>query len=77
MEFWRRVAHTIMSDWKTTLNLPHTSFPMKANLQTAEPAAIARWTEMGLYQRIREWRTGAPQFVLHDGPPYANGKIHK
>jgi isoleucyl-tRNA synthetase len=76
MDFWRRVAQTIMSDWKTTLNLPHTSFPMKANLQTTEPAAIARWTEMGLYQRIREWRTGAPQFVLHDGPPYANGTIH-
>ena len=49
---------------------------MRANLQVTEPAAIARWNEMGLYARIREQRVGAPQFVLHDGPPYANGQIH-
>jgi len=65
-----------MSDWKKTLNLPRTSFPMKANLQTTEPAVIARWKEMGLYARIRERRAGAPQFILHDGPPYANGRVH-
>jgi isoleucyl-tRNA synthetase len=65
-----------MPDWKKTLNLPRTGFPMKANLQTTEPATIARWNEMGLYARIREHRAGAPQFVLHDGPPYANGPIH-
>ncbi len=65
-----------MADWKETLNLPRTGFPMKANLQTAEPQALARWKEMGLYQRIREHRRGRPKFVLHDGPPYANGKIH-
>ena len=65
-----------MSDWKKTLNLPRTGFPMKANLQATEPAAIARWNEMGLYARIREQRAGAQQFVLHDGPPYANGQIH-
>ena len=65
-----------MSDWKTTLNLPQTDFPMKANLQTTEPAAIARWDEMGLYERIRSQRAGAPRFVLHAGPPYANGQIH-
>ena len=65
-----------MADWKDTLNLPRTDFPMKANLQTAEPQALARWTEMGLYERIREARRGRPKFVLHDGPPYANGKIH-
>ena len=65
-----------MSDWKKTLNLPRTGFPMRANLQVTEPAAIARWNEMGLYARIREQRVGAPQFVLHDGPPYANGQIH-
>ncbi len=65
-----------MSDWKKTLNLPRTGFPMRANLQTTEPAAIARWNEMGLYARIREQRAGAPQFILHDGPPYANGPIH-
>jgi isoleucyl-tRNA synthetase len=65
-----------MSDWKDTLNLPRTDFPMKANLQTAEPQALARWKEMGLYERMREARAGRPKFVLHDGPPYANGQIH-
>ena len=65
-----------MADWKDTLNLPRTDFPMKANLQTAEPQALARWKEMGLYERIREARRGRKKFVLHDGPPYANGKIH-
>ncbi len=65
-----------MADWKDTLNLPRTDFPMKANLQTAEPQALARWEEMGLYDRIRERSTGRPKFVLHDGPPYANGRIH-
>ena len=49
---------------------------MRANLRTTEPAAIARWNKMGLYARIREQRAGAKQFVLHDGPPYANGEIH-
>jgi isoleucyl-tRNA synthetase len=65
-----------MTDWRKTLNLPRTDFPMKANLQTAEPQALARWGEMRLYDRIRESRRGRPKFVLHDGPPYANGKIH-
>jgi isoleucyl-tRNA synthetase len=65
-----------MADWKSTLNLPTTAFPMKANLQSAEPQAIARWKEMGLYRRIRESRRGGPRFILHDGPPYANGRIH-
>ena len=65
-----------MADWKETLNLPRTDFPMKANLQTAEPQALARWNEMGLYAQIRKAREGRPKFVLHDGPPYANGQIH-
>ena len=65
-----------MADWKDSLNLPRTDFPMKANLQDAEPQALARWAEMGLYWRIREARAGRPKFVLHDGPPYANGQIH-
>jgi isoleucyl-tRNA synthetase len=65
-----------MADWKDTLNLPRTAFPMKANLQTAEPQVIARWEEMRLYDRIRAARAGAPMFVLHDGPPYANNPIH-
>jgi len=65
-----------MAEWKDTLNLPRTDFPMKANLQTAEPQALARWAEMRLYDRIREQSAGRPKFVLHDGPPYANGRIH-
>ncbi|MBI2834170.1 MAG: isoleucine--tRNA ligase [Acidobacteria bacterium] len=65
-----------MADWKDTLNLPRTTFPMKANLQASEPQAIARWEAMDLYTRIREQRKGAERFILHDGPPYANGDIH-
>ena len=65
-----------MPEWKDTVNLPRTDFPMKANLPTAEPAALARWSEINLYQQILDARRGAPKFVLHDGPPYANGKIH-
>jgi hypothetical protein len=58
------------------LNLPVTRFDMKANLKVREPEVQARWRTMGLYQRIREARAGAPRKVLHDGPPYANGEIH-
>src|SRR5215203_6240358 len=65
-----------MAHWKDTLNLPRTEFPMKANLQSAEPEALARWESMNLYGRIREHRQGARKFVLHDGPPYANALIH-
>src|SRR5919108_3643471 len=65
-----------MPDWKDTLNLPRTDFPMKANLQTAEPEALDRWESMKLYEKIRQKRKGAPKFVLHDGPPYANAQIH-
>ncbi len=65
-----------MSDWKDTLNLPRTEFPMKANLPTSEPETLARWNAMDLYGKLREARAGAPKFVLHDGPPYANGSIH-
>jgi isoleucyl-tRNA synthetase len=65
-----------MPEWKDTVNLPRTEFPMKANLQTAEPAAIARWEAMDLYGQIRARRRGAPKYVFHDGPPYANGQIH-
>ncbi|MBV9760191.1 MAG: isoleucine--tRNA ligase [Acidobacteriaceae bacterium] len=63
-------------DLKKTVNLPKTEFPMKANLPTAEPKMLAQWEGMGLYERIREARAGRPQYVLHDGPPYANGNIH-
>src|SRR5687768_1406418 len=65
-----------MTDWKDTLNLPRTDFPMKANLPATEPATIARWDAMGLHARLRDVRSGRPRFVMHDGPPYANGEIH-
>src|SRR5499427_7198607 len=65
-----------MPEWKDTVNLPRTEFPMKANLQTVEPEMLERWGAMDLYGKIRERRKGAPKFVLHDGPPYANGNIH-
>ncbi|HEX4486532.1 MAG TPA: isoleucine--tRNA ligase, partial [Terriglobales bacterium] len=61
---------------KTTLNLPKTGFPMKANLPQNEPKILARWEQMKIYDRIREERAGASVWVLHDGPPYANGPIH-
>ena len=63
-------------DLKSSINLPKTSFPMKANLPQNEPKTLARWEEMRLYHRIRQARQGAKQYVLHDGPPYANGPIH-
>src|SRR5579864_8132683 len=65
-----------MPEWKDTVNLPRTDFPMKANLPTAEPQALARWEALDLYGELRNRRKGAPKFVLHDGPPYANGNIH-
>jgi len=63
-------------DLKSTLNLPKTDFPMKANLPQNEPKMLARWEELRLYDRIRQARKGAPIWVLHDGPPYSNGPIH-
>ena len=65
-----------MADWKDTCNLPRTAFSMKANLQTTEPETVARWDAMDLYGKIRSARKGAPTYLLHDGPPYANGEIH-
>ncbi|MBP8852686.1 MAG: isoleucine--tRNA ligase [Moraxellaceae bacterium] len=64
------------TDYKPTLNLPETGFAMKASLATREPAMVAAWQEKKLYEKIREARRGAPKFILHDGPPYANGDIH-
>jgi isoleucyl-tRNA synthetase len=63
-------------DWKETLNLPRTDFPMKANLPVAEPETIAWWEQIGLQGQIDAARAGRQKYVLHDGPPYANGKIH-
>ena len=65
-----------MSDYKATLNLPQTDFPMKANLAQREPDRLKAWSEMGLYAQIREAGQGKPKFILHDGPPYANGDLH-
>ena len=66
----------VQVDLKQTLNLPRTAFPMKANLPTAEPKILARWEAENLYGQIRAARAGRPTYLLHDGPPYANGKIH-
>jgi isoleucyl-tRNA synthetase len=64
------------SRYRATLNLPKTTFPMKANLIQNEPASLKRWQDMDLYRRVREARAESPRFVFHDGPPYANGSIH-
>ena len=61
---------------KDTLNLPRTEFPMKANLSQNEPKRLEKWRELGIYERVREARVGAPKYILHDGPPYANGPLH-
>ena len=63
-------------DYKDTLNLPRTEFPMKANLAQREPATLERWAQMDVYRQLLEHNRGKPPFVLHDGPPYANGNIH-
>jgi isoleucyl-tRNA synthetase len=65
-----------MADYKHTINLPQTDFPMKADLAQREPAQLARWEEQGTYAELRRVAAGRPRFVLHDGPPYANGAIH-
>src|SRR5215467_7767262 len=64
------------ADYRTTVFLPRTDFPMRANLPVREPEILKRWEEMGLYARLRASAKGRPLFVLHDGPPYANGAIH-
>lgn len=72
----RSKKDTVESQYKSTLNLPDTEFPMRGNLAKREPELLARWEEIGLYQKIREARAGRDPFILHDGPPYANGDIH-
>jgi len=67
---------TETQDWKKTLNLPRTEFAMKANLPLNEPKRLERWNTIDLYDLIRQKRAGRPKWVLHDGPPYANGQIH-
>lgn len=65
-----------MSDYKSTLNLPETGFPMRGDLAKREPGMLARWTDDDLYGIIRAAKKGKKTFILHDGPPYANGSIH-
>ncbi len=65
-----------MSQYKDTLNLPQTDFPMKAGLTAREPERLAAWEKAGLYEKIQAARVDAPLFVLHDGPPFANGDVH-
>ena len=64
------------TDYRATLNLPDTPFPMRGDLPKREPGWIKEWDDKGVYQRLRDARIGAPRFVLHDGPPYANGTLH-
>src|SRR5882672_800362 len=63
-------------NYKDTLNLPQTAFPMEAKLVQNEPTRLKKWQEMNLYQRLLDARAGAEKWILHDGPPFANGDIH-
>ena len=67
---------TETKDWRDTVFLPKTDFPMKAGLSAKEPAILERWARIGVYERLREMRVGRERFILHDGPPYANGDLH-
>ncbi|MDT0139430.1 isoleucine--tRNA ligase [Acidovorax sp. PRC11] len=64
------------TDYRATLNLPDTPFPMRGDLPKREPGWVKEWDEKGIYKKLRDARCGAPKFILHDGPPYANGQIH-
>ena len=64
------------TDYRSTLNLPDTSFPMRGDLPKREPAWVKSWEDKGIYKKLRDVRAGKPKFILHDGPPYANGQIH-
>ena len=72
----RRIDRPTATDYRATLNLPDTPFPMRGDLPKREPGWVKEWNDEGVYQRLRDARHGAPQFVLHDGPPYANGQLH-
>ncbi len=70
------MAETLKTDYRSTLNLPDTPFPMRGDLPKREPGWVKEWDEQGVYQQLRDARVHAPRFVLHDGPPYANGTLH-
>jgi Isoleucyl-tRNA synthetase (EC 6.1.1.5) len=65
-----------MTDYKDTLNLPETSFPMRADLARREPRWLETWQQQKRYRQLRDHCQGRPRFILHDGPPYANGNLH-
>src|SRR4051812_26032713 len=71
-----KTASASAQAYRATLNLPDTPFPMRGDLPKREPGWVQQWEDKGIYQRLRDARHGAPKFVLHDGPPYANGQIH-
>ena len=71
-----RSKHAPESAYRATLNMPDTPFPMRGDLPRREPGWVKAWNEEGLYKKLRDARHGAPKFILHDGPPYANGQIH-
>ena len=70
------MAMTDKTDYRSTLNLPDTPFPMRGDLPKREPGWVKEWEDKGIYKKLRDIRAGKPKFVLHDGPPYANGQIH-
>ncbi|HWH81968.1 MAG TPA: isoleucine--tRNA ligase, partial [Burkholderiaceae bacterium] len=70
------ITTTDKTDYRSTLNLPDTPFPMRGDLPKREPGWVKQWSDEGIYQRLRDARVGRPRFVLHDGPPYANGTLH-
>ncbi|OGB48811.1 MAG: isoleucine--tRNA ligase [Burkholderiales bacterium RIFCSPLOWO2_12_FULL_65_40] len=70
------MSDTKTPDYRSTLNLPDTPFPMRGDLPKREPGWVKEWDEKGIYKKLRDARCGAPKFILHDGPPYANGQIH-
>ncbi|HEX3139239.1 MAG TPA: class I tRNA ligase family protein, partial [Rhizobacter sp.] len=71
-----KTAAASATDYRATLNLPDTPFPMRGDLPKREPGWVKEWEQQGIYKRLREARHGAPKFILHDGPPYANGQLH-
>jgi isoleucyl-tRNA synthetase len=71
-----KTASISTPDYRATLNLPDTPFPMRGDLPKREPGWVKEWDQQGIYKRLREARCGAPKFILHDGPPYANGQLH-
>ncbi|MCR3921810.1 MAG: class I tRNA ligase family protein, partial [Firmicutes bacterium] len=63
-------------DYAKTLNLPKTAFPMRAGLPLREPEQLKKWQDMDIYRKVQAHNHGRPKYILHDGPPYANGDIH-